>query len=242
MKEYMEKADIETASDDYATRFSGGVGEFFLDVQLQKVEKILQSYRSPSILDVGGGHAQLAIPMIKKGLKVTVTGSDDSCESRLAHAFPQGGYVYETCDMLNLPFEDSSFDLVMAFRLLPHVANWQKLCGELCRVARRGIIVDYPDWRSSNILQGLLFHVKKSLEGNTRTFKLFTRKQIAGEFGLHNCRVADFDPEFFLPMVVHRKIGSSTFSNLSETCLSSIGLTHFFGSPIVAHIRKEGGK
>ena len=30
-----EKADIETSSEDYAKRFSGDVGKYFLDVQAE---------------------------------------------------------------------------------------------------------------------------------------------------------------------------------------------------------------
>lgn len=237
---YREDADIETASDDYAKRFAGEVGCYFLDEQLRITLKLLQGYTSPAILDVGGGHAQLAVPLVEKGYGVTVTGSDDVCEERLARQLPPGSYEYRTCDMLALPFAENSFDVVMAFRLLPHTVRWQALIGELARVARYGVIVDYPDIRSTNILNFLLFRVKKSFEGNTRPFTLFSRSQIAREFARNTFSAEGFYPEFFLPMVVHRKIGSARFSRTSETVFRRMGATHCGGSPIIAHFRKAG--
>ena len=35
------------------------------------------------MLDVGGGHGQLAIPLCRAGYRVTVLGSDASCRRRL---------------------------------------------------------------------------------------------------------------------------------------------------------------
>lgn len=242
MEIYPETADIETSSDDYATRFSGDVGEFFLNTQLDAVLKLLAPYGKASILDVGGGHAQLAVPLVESGYDVTITGSDECCEKRLLNLLPPQSYTYSTCNMLKLPHDDNAFDIVLAFRLIPHVDRWQKLIGELARVAKRAVIVDYPDIRSTNILNFLLFRVKKMLEGNTRPFGLFSRKEIGNEFEKHGLMVQSFNPEFFLPMVVHRRIGSARFSRVSEKLFSNIGLSSLFGSPIVAHLTKHQKK
>lgn len=238
MNDYPETADIETSSDDYADRFSGEVGQYFLQEQLNIAIKQIELYGKATILDVGGGHAQLAVPLVEKGFDVTVTGSDDSCRQRLARFLPAQSYKYTTCNMLELPYPDNSFDIVLAFRLIPHVDRWKELVGELSRVARKAVIVDYPDIRSTNILNFLFFRLKKSLEGNTRPFGLFSRKQIGREFNKHGLVVVSFNPEFLLPMVVHRKIGSSIFSQLSEKVLSKLGLTRLFGSPVVVHLKK----
>ena len=73
MSKFPEIADIETSSEDYANRFSGEAGRYFLDAQLATVLDLLKPYATATILDVGGGHAQLAIPLIEKGYEVTVT-------------------------------------------------------------------------------------------------------------------------------------------------------------------------
>ena len=72
--------DIETASDDYARRFSGEVGAYFLDVQARTTLSLLEPWPGARVLDVGGGHGQVAIPLAENGFDVTVTGSSDECK------------------------------------------------------------------------------------------------------------------------------------------------------------------
>ncbi|MCP3929455.1 MAG: class I SAM-dependent methyltransferase [Bacteroidetes bacterium] len=239
MTDFPENADIETASDDYASRFSGEVGEYFLEVQLQYVLTILKGYGDVSILDVGGGHAQLSAPLINKGYNVTVTGSDDSCKKRLENCITDKVYGYETCNMLSLPFENNSFDVVLAFRLLPHVSRWKELIVELSRVAKKAVIVDYPDIRSTNILNFLLFRIKKQMEGNTRPFLLFSRQEIGNEFNKNALYLKKYHPQFLLPMVVHRKLRKASLSKSMESFFQKAGVTSQLGSPIVAHFTKK---
>jgi ubiquinone/menaquinone biosynthesis C-methylase UbiE len=173
------------------------------------------------------------------GYKVTVTGSADVCRERLDKYCKKGAFTYLTCDSLNLPFADNYFDVVMAFRLLPHADQWQKLIQEMCRVAGKAVIFDYPDKRSANIFYDLLFDVKKNMEGNTRTYTLFTRKQIRDELAVGNCSKSVFKPEFFMPMVIHRKLKSSLISRVMEGCFRAVGMTGLFGSPIVVRSEKN---
>ena len=51
-----ETPDIETSSDDYARRFAGPAGQFFLKIQEKAFERVLQGRPICSVLDVGGGH------------------------------------------------------------------------------------------------------------------------------------------------------------------------------------------
>lgn len=230
---FLENADIETASEDYASRFSGVAGEYFLDKQTEITLSLLHDLPGATVLDVGGGHAQLAEPLVKAGYNVTVTGSDDCCRKRLDQLLSPGSFEYLTCDSLALPFENQSFDVVLAFRLLPHVDRWQELLAEMCRVAKKTVILDYPDRRSSNILYEQLFSMKKKMEGNTRTFTLFNRQQIRQEMNRNTFASPVFKPEFFFPMVIHRKLKNRAVSNAMETTMKYTGLTALFGSPII---------
>jgi SAM-dependent methyltransferase len=230
---YLETADIETATTDYASRFSGPAGEFFLDKQTKITLSFLADLPQARVLDVGGGHAQLAEPLIQHGFDITVTGSDESCRMRLDQRIAPGDFEYHTCDSLQLPFEDRSFDVVMAFRLLPHVTRWQALIKELCRVADKCVIVDYPDRRSANILYEQFFGMKKKMEGNTRPFTLFSRRQISRELIKNGFLKPSFVPEFFLPMVIHRKLKNRTISSAVENCCKWTGMTSLLGSPII---------
>jgi ubiquinone/menaquinone biosynthesis C-methylase UbiE len=231
---YSETADIESASEDYASsRFSGPVGNYFLQVQAQITLDLLKDLPQASVLDVGGGHAQLTMPLVNNGHTVTVTGSADICRARLDRCCDQGSFQYVTCDSLNLPFQDRQFDVVMAFRLLPHISRWQRLVQEMCRVAGKAVIIEYPDKRSANILYDLLFDLKKNMEGNTRTFTLFSRKELSDELKRNHFQPPLFKPEFVVPMVIHRKLKNPVVSRTLEAVFQHTGLTSLFGSPII---------
>lgn len=235
---FPETADIETASEDYARRFSGAVGGYFLEKQADITLELMADHPGATVLDVGGGHAQLALPLVKKGFELTVTGSHPLCRKRLDALLPSGSFRYHGCDMLALPFENRAFDWVLAFRLLPHVSQWQRLIRELCRVASKAVIVDYPDIRSFNILYRLLFDLKKAMEGNTRPFLMFSRSQLAKNFAANDFGNPVFRPEFFAPMVLHRKLKNVSMSKALESVFQEMGLTRRLGSPIILKVSR----
>jgi len=231
-----QKADIETSSEDYAKRFSGKIGDYFLSVQEAITLNFLKHKPGASVLDVGGGHAQLAVPLVKNGFKVTVMGSDETCRSRLDKLLQSGSFEFVTGNLLNLPFEDNYFDFVISFRLLTHEEKWEIQISELSRVAKYNVIIDYPDIRSFNIFYKLLFKLKKKFEGNTRTFYSFSRRDLIEEFQKNNFIKPVFKPEFFLPMVIHRAIKNVTLLKAVEKLFSILGLTKLFGSPVILRV------
>jgi ubiquinone/menaquinone biosynthesis C-methylase UbiE len=201
--------------------------------------QLMADRKNTAILDVGGAHAQLARPLAEQGYTVTVTGSHDICGKRLAERMQTLPYTYQTCDNLHLPFSDNAFHTVISFRLLPHADRWQQLMAELCRVAEHCVILDYPDQRSFNILYRLLFSIKKSMEGNTRTYTMFNRAQIKAGFQKNDFQVSAFKAEFFWPMVLHRKLNNPSLSKALELLPGVLGLTHLFGSPIIVQAVKS---
>lgn len=240
--DYLETADIETSSPDYASRFSGSVGEYFLNQQSRITLQLLRTTPGVTLLDVGGGHGQLAGVLADHGYRITVTGSNDICGTRLAEKMQDRSYSYTTCDNLHLPYDDNAFHTVISFRLLPHVGQWQQLVAELCRVASHSVILDYPDPRSFNILYTILFRLKKAMEGNTRTYTMFTRTQLRQEFTCNGFSTPLFKPEFFWPMVLHRKLKNPSVSKLLELPPRLLGLTTLLGSPIILQSFKLSAK
>ncbi len=236
---HSEQADIETASDDYATRFSGKVGEYFLKTQEDITLKFLEEENIKTILDVGGGHAQLAVPLVKKGYDVTVTGSDISCCYRLNKFLPEGSFNFKECNFLSLPYPDNSFDAVISFRLVMHEKNWEILIKEICRVAKEVVIIDYPDKCSFNILNKILFKAKKSFEKNTRTFKTFSRKELKNIFIKNGFTQFSLKPQYFLPMVLHRAMKNVAISKNLEFLFGIIGLKYMFGTPVIMKMKRN---
>jgi len=237
---YPETADIETSSDDYAQRFSGEIGSWFLKVQEKATLKMLSPWPGATILDVGGGHGQLTGFLIHNGYKVSVLGSAEVCKKRIQEFIDKGLCEFTTGNIIELPYPDRAFDVVISFRLLPHVTNWQQLIRELTRVARNSVIVDYPSKRSVNCISSPFFRVKKGLEGNTRPFSLFSEYELLQVFKLYNFTYAERDAEFFLPMVLHRVLKSLYFSLFAEKICRTLGLTRLFGSPVILKLIREG--
>lgn len=231
--DFPETADIETSSDDYASRFAGAVGEWFLQVQGEGTLRLLSDYPGARILDVGGGHGQIAALLARHGYDVTVQGSAEVCGARIAPLVQAGQVRFDVANILDLPYPDRAFDVVISYRLLPHVERWRAFVAELARVARHAVVVDYPEVRSANAVAPLLFPVKKQMEGNTRTYTTFRRAELVEAFGEHGLQYGDRFPEFFFPMVLHRRLQQPAISAALEGASRALGLTGFLGSPVI---------
>ena len=231
--------DVETSSEEYAGRFAGEVGQWFLDVQSAAVLDLLSPWKGARVLEVGGGHAQLAPPLIERGYRVTVAASEEACRSRLDRSLAAGSFEFQACDLLALPFPDRSFDVTVSIRLLTHLDRWREQMAELCRGADRAVIVDYPDSRSFNRLYDLLFAWKKAVEGNTRTYRIFKPGEIAAEAARHGFGRPVERRQFFLPMVVHRAMKCVRLSRLAEAASAAAGLTRWLGSPVVLCVQRR---
>jgi 2-polyprenyl-3-methyl-5-hydroxy-6-metoxy-1,4-benzoquinol methylase len=228
-----EDADVETASDDYARRFAGGVGAWFLDVQARIVLDMIAAWPGASVLDVGGGHAQLTGPLVAAGYQVTVHGTAEVCAQRARTWIDAGRARFATGPLLGLPWPDRAFDVVLAFRLLPHVERWRELTAELCRLARRAVVFDYPTRRSVNVVSDAFFGMKKGVEGNTRPFRVFTEREIDEALAAATFTTAVRRGEFVLPMALHRAVGMAPVSKTLEGAASVLGLASLLGSPVV---------
>jgi SAM-dependent methyltransferase len=228
-----EHADVETASDAYARRFSGPVGAWFLRTQEAATLRMLAPYRGARVLDVGGGHGQVTAALIAGGYRLTVFGSAVSCRRRIEPFLAAGACRFEWGDLLRLPYRPDSFDVVISYRLLPHVAGWRRLLAELSRVARHAVLIDVPIRASVNLVAPWLFALKKRVEGNTRPFTVFDEREVVAAAGSVGLALEDRCPQFVLPMALHRALRSPALSAASERALRALGVTARFGSPVI---------
>lgn len=227
-----ETADLHASSDSYAARFGGKTGEWMLGIQEKALLSMLGS-ETQTVLDIGGGHGQTALPLASANKSVTVLGSSAACGERLAPHLATGFISFNVGNLLDTPYRDRSFDTVVSVRLLSHSVAWRSLVSEMCRVAHHSVVVDYPVWLSINLLSPALFAVKRRIEGNTRTFKLFSGMEVAREFKKHGFVKQRVVRQFFFPMALHRTVNNITASRLLERAASLCGLTRLFGSPVI---------
>jgi ubiquinone/menaquinone biosynthesis C-methylase UbiE len=237
----IEMPDVETSSWRYAQRFRGDAGAYLLAVQAAGVRKLIA--RSPktrpqTALDVGGGHAQLADTLLATGAAVTVLGSDDRCAAYLRQTPRWDAVAYRSGALLALPYAERSIDLVTSIRLIPHMTDWRGLIGELCRVAKGSVIVDYPTYVGSNALALAAFPIKRLIEKDTRTYRSFWPGTIDRAFRDHGFhRVATYK-QFTLPMGLHRLLGRAI--RPAEEALRTIGVTRLAGNPVLVRYDRSG--
>ena len=233
-----EDADIHASSDEYAARFGDVIGQWMIKRQESALFDLVDG-ECTAVLDVGGGHGQIAIPLAQKNHSVTVVGSSPVCAHRLKPAIDSGMISFATANLIELPYKDQSFNLATSFRLMSHCAAWRTLVSELCRVSDHAVIIDYPVWFSVNALSPILFALKRKVEGNTRTFRVFSTRELAKEFRRHGFKLERSQKLFVWPMALHRIMRNVGISTKLEAPARWIGLTRLFGSPVVAKFVRE---
>ncbi|WP_243450866.1 class I SAM-dependent methyltransferase [Sphingosinicella sp. CPCC 101087] len=187
-----------------------------------------------TLLDVGGGHAQLAPPLAAAGYSVTVAGSDSSCARRLRADARADAVDFVACDLLSMPFDERQFDVVTSVRLMSHVEDWRRLVSELCRVADKAVIIDYPVYSSVNALSLLAFPIKRLIEKNTRTYRTFFARELRSAFAAHGFRQRRDWRQFVLPMALHRALPQPQLAQRMEKMFRSAGVTRLVGNPVLA--------
>lgn len=232
--------DVETSSEGYAGRFAGEVGAWFLEAQARITVDLLARWPRARVLDVGGGHAQLAGPLADAGYDVTVYGSSPACAARLRPWLDGGGVRFLLGGLDRLAVDDRAFDVVVSYRLLAHVERWRELVGELCRAARTAVLVDYPTRRSLNAAARPLFEAKRGVEGNTRPFAVFADGDVREAFAAASFTTTGREPEFVLPMALHRAVGRVALSRAAERAASWLGLRKAVGSPVILRAERRG--
>jgi ubiquinone/menaquinone biosynthesis C-methylase UbiE len=237
--DHLETPDIETSSEDYASRFSGAVGAWFLKIQEDATLRMLSPHPGVTVLDVGGGHGQLTGALVRSGFQVTVLGSADVCRARIAKFIDEGLCAFRVGNILALPYQDRAFEVVISYRLLPHVTRWAQVLKELTRVAQTAVLIDYPAIRSFNRMAPRFFDFKKNLEGNTRPFTCFKEAELLQVFQNLGFARVDRYPEFFLPMILHRILRRPSLSSGMEAVFRLLWITSWLGSPVILKLVRE---
>ena len=233
--------DIETATEQYMSRFSGPVGKWLLSLQAAGTRKLLPATRS-KVLDVGGGHGQNIGVISALGHPLTVLGSEGSSSSLIRPFIDSGDVTFQVGSLVDMPFPENHFDTVISYRTVCHMDDLDRFVSELVRVARNEVIIDFPSRSSFNILYDSLFTIKKQIELNTREFHLFSQSEIDRRFARHGFVLDRRYKQFFLPMGLHRVVGLRSLSSLLEKGFRITGLTTLFGSPVLARYRPGQGE
>lgn len=231
---YAVYADPTTAQSFDERRFGGPIGRLIAEEQARVLTEFAGDVRGRSILDVGTGTGRAAFLMARSGAQVTGV---DASEQMLAIARRRAGdehldVRFLTGDAHALEFADRSFDVVLSLRMLMHASDWRGSLAELCRVAGRLVIIDYPSATSFAAVQAGVRRVTHALGAQTEPYRVLTDRGVTRALQASGFRVRSAHHQFFLPIALHKAIGSERFSLVSRTLSARTGLLRLFGTPV----------
>jgi len=231
---YSAYADPEMARTFDEKRFSGPIGELIAGTQARVLANMIGRIHERDILDVGTGTGRAALLFARGGAHVTAV---DASEEMLAVARQRAAEQkvrvrFKLGDVHALAFPDREFDVVVCLRLLMHAPDWRRSIAELCRVAERLVIVDYPSARSVAALEVALRRLTHAMGRRTEPYRVLTQRAVADAFDRNGFRIRSVHRQFVLPIALHKAIGSRRFTLWSEDKLDRAGLLTPFGSPV----------
>jgi len=231
---YTTYADPETARTFDARRFGGPIGELIAGTQARVLANLIGTIRNRVILDVGTGTGRAALLLARGGAHVTgVDASSEMLAVARRRAIEEGAPVrFLVGDAHALEFGDRSFDVAVSLRVIMHTPHWQRCIAELCRVAERLVIVDYPSAHSCAAFESVARSLAHAVGLETEPYRVFADRTIAAAFASQGFRIRSVHRQFVLPTAFHKAIGSRRFTIAIEALLDRAGLLGFFGSPI----------
>jgi SAM-dependent methyltransferase len=232
---YAVYADPATAERFDAARFGGPIGTLIAEAQERVLMRFLSPVTGMEILDVGTGTGRAAILLARRGARVT--GIDASAEmltvaARRAQAEPELPLTFARGDAHSLAFPDRLFDAAVCLRVVMHTPDWRRVIGELCRVARRRVVIDYPALASAAALQAASRRALAFAGRRVEAYRVFSDRVIRAALESRGFRIAGIDRQFVLPIALHKAIGSRAFTTRAEGVLAALGLLRLAGSPV----------
>jgi ubiquinone/menaquinone biosynthesis C-methylase UbiE len=128
-----------------------------MDTALPRVSRVLGMLRGlqpEQLLDIGSGRGVFVWPLLHAFPTLPIT-CVDILDFRVTDilAAHNGGLRElhaQQASVLSLPFADRSFDVVTMLEVLEHIPDTAKALAEVCRVARRFLILSMPSKEDNN--------------------------------------------------------------------------------------------
>jgi ubiquinone/menaquinone biosynthesis C-methylase UbiE len=231
---YTVYADPATARSFDEQRFGGPIGALLASEQAAVLANMVGRVQGRTILDVGTGTGRAALLFAGGGARVTAV---DASEEMLAVARRRAAehsvsVKFMTGDAHALDFPDRAFDVVVSLRMLMHTPRWRACLSELCRVADRLVIVDYPSTRSAAAVQAGVRRLLHRWGVRTEPYRVFSDREITEAFDKSGFRVRSVHRQFVLPIALHKLVGSARLTLAVEGWFDRAGLLKRLGSPV----------
>lgn len=239
---YTAYADPAMARSFDRKRFGGPIGEYVAGTQARVLANMVGRIKDRPIVDVGTGTGRAAILMARGGARVTaVDASEQMLDAARRRAKDEGLFIkFVSGDAHALQFKPREFDVAICLRVLMHAPDWRRCLSELCRVADRLVIFDYPSARSIALVESMSRRVSHALGARTEAYRVLSDGAIRAALKASNFQVRSVHRQFVMPMQFHRLVGSRRFTTFSEGVLERMGLLKLFGSPVTVVAERCG--
>jgi hypothetical protein len=113
-----------------------------------------------------------------------------------------------------------------------HVPDWRRCLGEICRVTRSCVVIDFPAALSLAAVQGLARRTAARLGARGEPYRLLAERDMMAALAAHGFRVVRTHRQFVLPIALHKRVNVLGFTRAVEALLAGIGLRRLLGSPV----------
>lgn len=139
--------DLGANYDDWA--FTGAGLQTLAQRELRQVTRALGGGAGRRVLDIGAGTGRFSVALNRAGWKITALDAAPEMLSVVSERVPDATTVEGRLGE-PLPFEDATFDAVVAMRVIKYVHNTGAALAELARVAAPGakVVFDLCNSRS----------------------------------------------------------------------------------------------
>jgi SAM-dependent methyltransferase len=173
-------AIVGNVYDKYAT--SNPIARRLMQGFLRAVSELYLSVRPRRVLEVGCGEGHLAQHLI--GLP-HCPETFHACDVSLQALAPglDARLTFSTADVYQLPFSDSSFDLIVCCEVLEHLMFPERALCEMRRVAASNLLVSTPReplWRVLNLLRGKYWRDFGNTPGHVQHFNQLELRSMVG--------------------------------------------------------------
>ena len=145
-----------------------------------------------SILDVGCGKGWVAREFLPKGKKVFSLDISITNPSIVKKLYQSENHFGITADSFQLPFNDQSFDCIIASEIIEHVNNPAKFIIELFRVVKKGgsLIITTP--YKEKIIYYLCVHCNQKTPANAH-INSFDEKKMEGLYSGNDLKSYEYE-------------------------------------------------
>jgi ubiquinone/menaquinone biosynthesis C-methylase UbiE len=163
---------MQTRDDFYKPGIPAVAGEHY-----RAFVRFARRHAGTSILDLGCGFGAYSTALIDEGRKCV------GCDINFEYLQAADNRLPVVNVDTSLPFDNQSFDSVLIFEVLEHVANVENVLAEAFRVARKNVLVTVPNSESIELMKAsdvtyahmlssdhLHFFDPESLEGLLRRY------------------------------------------------------------------------